>query len=140
MRDEFFWTVVVLVWVFGWVTIWYLRKRAVESRAMKLRELLHIERMAAITNGVPLPEIPTEDEAIPGWVQPEAERLRAVWLRRMALVLGLLALFTGVGMCAGFYWSPDRNFHVMWSLGLIPMMAGVGLLLFVVIASKFSAD
>ena len=77
MRDEFFWTVVVLVWVFGWVTIWYLRKRAVESRAMKLRELLHSERMAAITNGVPLPEIPTEDEAIPGWVQPEAERLCA---------------------------------------------------------------
>jgi len=140
MRDEFFWTLVVLVWVFGWVTIWYLRKQAVESRAMKLRELLHSERMAAITNGVPLPEIPAEDEATPGWMQPEAERLRAVWLRRMALVLGLLTLFTGVGMCAGFYWSPDRNFHVMWSLGLIPMMAGVGLLLFVVVASRFSAD
>lgn len=140
MQEAYFWALVALVWIFGWATIWFLRKRAIESRALKLRELLHRERMAAIDKGVPLPEIPSDEEAIPEWMRPEAERLRAAWLQRIALVLGLLALFTGIGMCGGFYWSPDRGFHLMWTLGLIPAMAGVGLLLYAAVASKTGAD
>jgi hypothetical protein len=140
MAHEFFWPLVVLVWIFGWATIWYLRRNAVESRSLKQRELLHRERMAAIDKGVPLPEIPADEEMTPAWLRPEAERMRAAWLWRMALVLGLLALFTGIGMCAGFYWAPDRNFHAMWSIGMIPAMAGVGLLLYVALAPKPGAD
>lgn len=140
MAHEFFWPLVVLVWIFGWATIWYLRRNAVESRSLKLRELLHRERMAALDKGVPLPEIPADEEVPPAWLRPEAERMRTAWLWRMALVLGLLALFTGIGMCAGFYWAPDRNFHAMWSIGMIPAMAGVGLLLYAALASKPGAD
>lgn len=136
MRDEFFWSVIVLVWVFGWAILWYLRRKAVEARSLKLRELLHRERMAAIEKGVPLPEIPAEEEADPVWLRSEAERMRAAWLRRTALILGLLFLFGGLGMCAGFYWAPDRGFNGMWTLGLIPAMSGLGLLLYAVLASR----
>jgi len=140
MKDEFFWSLFALAWIFGWAMIWYLRRNAVESRSLKLRELLHSERMAAIDKGVPLPEIPADDDVTPAWLRPEAERMRAAWLQRMALILGLLALFTGIGMCVGFYWAPDRDFHIMWSLGFIPAMAGLGLVLYALIASKSGAD
>jgi len=136
MREEFFWSVIVLVWIFGWATIWYLRRRSLEERALKLRELVHRERMAAIDKGVPLPEIPADDEIGPAWLQPEAERVRSAWLRRLALIVGLLALFVGLGMCVGFYWAPARGFHDMWTLGFIPAMGGVGLLLYAAVAPK----
>lgn len=147
MSDDFlwsltglFWGLVVLIWVFGWAVIWYLRRRAVESRALKLRELLHRERLAAIDKGVPLPEIPAEEEADPVWLRPEAERMRAAWLRRLALALGLLFLFGGLGICAGFYCASDRGFHDMWTIGIIPAMSGVGLLLYTLIATKLDVD
>lgn len=58
MQEEFFWTTVVLVWIFGWATVWLIRRRAEEQRLLEMRKLLHQERMAAIEKGVPLPEIP----------------------------------------------------------------------------------
>ena len=143
MNDDFlwgligvFWSLVGLIWIFGWVAVWYLRRRAVESRALKLRELLHRERMAAIDKGVPLPEIPAEAEADPPWLRPEAERMRAAWLRRLALILGLFFLFGGLGMSAGFYYAPDRGFNAMWTLGFIPLMSGIGLLLYAALAAR----
>ena len=136
MNAEYFWAAFGLVWIFGWVTVWYLRRRAIEARSLKLRELLHSERLAAIDKGVPLPEIPLDEEADPVWLRPEAERMRAAWLQRAALVLGLFFLFGGIGICAGFYWAPDRGFHDMWTIGMIPAMSGVGLLLYAVIASR----
>ena len=134
MRQEFFWSVLVLVWIFGWATLWYLRRRGVEERTLKLRELLHRERMTAIEKGVPLPEIPTEEDQTPAWLRPEAERARSAWLRRISLMLGLLAVFVGLGMCVGFYWAPDRGFHEMWTIGIIPALGGVGLLLYAMVA------
>ncbi len=140
MKDEFFWSALGVIWIFGWTAFVYLRRRALDDRSVKLRELLHRERMAAIDKGVPLPEIPAEEEADPVWLRPEAERLRAAWLRRVALVLGLFFVFGGLGLCAGFYWAPDRGFHGMWTLGLIPAMSGIGLLLYALIASKLVVD
>ena len=32
MQEEFFWTAVGLVWIFGWVTVWYLRRRSRRGR------------------------------------------------------------------------------------------------------------
>jgi hypothetical protein len=129
MREEFFWSIFGLVWIFGWVAVWLWVQRTREDRKLKLREMLNRERLAAIEKGVPLPEIPPLDQD-PIWLSPEAERVRTRWLRRVALLVGLLAITGGVGMCAAFYWAPDRGFHGMWTLGLIPLMAGVGLLLF----------
>lgn len=140
MRDEFFWSLIVLAWVFGWAILWYLRRKAVEARSLKLREMLHRERLAAIDKGVPLPEIPGEHEAIPAWLTPEADRIRAAWLRRLALLLGCAAPLVGIGMCVGFYYSPDRGFHIMWSLGFIPILGGIGFLLYALLASRSEAS
>lgn len=139
MYDAMIWVALSLVWIFGWATLWYLRRRAVEANALKLRELLHRERLAAIDKGVPLPEIPLESEDDPVWLRPEAERVRAAWLRRMALILGLFCLFGGLGICVGFYFAPDRGFHVMWTIGFIPALAGLGLLIYAAIARQPAA-
>ena len=139
MYEGFLWATFSLVWIFGWAIIWYLRRKRVESNSLKLRELVHQERLAAIEKGVPLPEIPTEDEVDPVWLRPEAERMRASWLRRSALILGLFFLFGGLGMAAGFYYAPDRGFNDMWTLGFIPAMSGVGLLLYAVLAARIDA-
>jgi hypothetical protein len=130
MGDEHYWAILVLVWVFGWALIWLQRRRASESLTLKRREMLHLERLAAIEKGVPLPELPAADDDLPGWLTPEVERARGLWLRRICLALGLLATTTGVGLCIGFYFAPDRGFNAMWTLGFIPMMAGIGLVIF----------
>ena len=135
MNEEYFWAVFGLVWIFGWVVVWYLRRRAAERRSLALRELVHRERMAALERGVPLPEIPAEEEMTPAWLTPEAERMRALWLSRLALIAGCVSLFGGLGVCAGFYWAPDRGFYGMWTLGLMPALTGVGFLLYVLLAS-----
>lgn len=134
MRDEYFWTLVVLVWVFGWAAVWLIRRRAEERSLLERRRLLHQERMTAIGKGVPLPEIPQEEEALPPWLRPETERLRSAWMRRLTLALGLVSLLTGIGLCVAFYWAPDRGFHGIWTIGFIPAMAGIGFLLYNVLA------
>jgi len=140
MNPEYFWAAFGLIWIFGWVAVWYLRRRAVEARSLKLRELVHRERLAAIDKGVPLPEIPLEEEADSAWLRPEAERVRTAWLRRVAFLLGLFFLFGGLGMAAGFYWAPDRGFNAMWTLGFIPAMSGIGLLLYAALVSRLGVD
>ena len=90
MRDEFFWSTLVLVWVFGWAAVWLVRQRAREAKALKLREMLHRERMAAIEGGVPLPELPDPEEAPSEWLSLEADQVRAAWLRRIALEMAAL--------------------------------------------------
>ena len=134
MPEELLWAGFALVWIFGWAAVWLVRKRAREANAMKRRELVHQERLAAIERGVPLPEIPDLEDSASDWLSPEADYVRALWLRRVSLFLGLVAVATGVGMCAAFYWSSDRGFNSMWTLGLIPILAGTGLLLYGVVS------
>jgi hypothetical protein len=129
MRDELIWSILVLIWVFGWAAVWLVRKRAHDAQNLRLREMLHRERLTAIEAGVPLPEIPDLEEPSP-WIVPETVRLWSVWMRRLSLFLGLVCAMTGAGICAAFYWAPDRGFHEMWTIGLIPIMAGFGFLIF----------
>jgi len=136
MRDEVFWSLLVLVWVFGWAGIWFARKRAREAQALKLREMLHQERLTAIKAGTPLPEIPSLDDSSE-WLDPEMDRIRASWLRRLSLILGLAGVTAGAGICAAFYWSPDRGMFAMWTIGLIPILAGFGFLLYCLISPVF---
>ncbi len=140
MNQEFFWALVVMVWVFGWAVIWLLRKKAREALTLSRREMLHRERLAAIEKGLPMDELPPEEEEAVPWFSAEVDRLRNRWLLRISLVLGLVAVTTGVGICLGFYFAPDRGFYGMWSVGLIPLMGGFGFLLFWKIATGSSAS
>jgi hypothetical protein len=133
MLGPFLWTVIGLVWIFGWTAIWLIRKRSREQQLLRVREMLHRERLAAIEAGTPLPEIPDLGEPAE-WLTEEADRVRALWLRRSALIIGLVSVATGAGMCAAFYWAPDRGFYEMWTIGLIPVLAGAGFLLYFLVA------
>jgi hypothetical protein len=137
VRDEYYWAVIVLTWVFGWALIWLRRRRAREAMQLQRREMVHRERLAAIDKGVPLVELPSDEEEVPAWLATEIDRLRARWLLRLSLALGLVSVTSGLGLCLGFYWAPDRGFHGMWTLGLIPLMGGIGFLLFWRIASAW---
>lgn len=132
MQVEFFWVLLFLVGSFGWAAIWTIRKRAREAQTMKLWEMLHQERLTAIKEGVPLPEIPIIEERSE-WLDPELNHVRAAWLRRLSLIIGLVGVTTGAGLCAAFYWAPDRGFYGMWTIGLIPILAGLGFLLYCIL-------
>jgi hypothetical protein len=59
-------------------------------------------------------------------------------LSRLALGLGLLALFVGAGMCVAFLVSGNPDDRAIWSFGLIPAMGGVGLLLYWLLLTRSS--
>lgn len=99
---------------------------------LRLREMAHQERIAAIQHQQQVPALPEGaydlGEVTPqlGW--PVVKHVLLV--RLAALGLGLLCLMTGVGMTAGFYFIEDDDLYQMWAVGFIPIFAGVGLLLF----------
>ena len=103
MGEEFFWIALGWAVIFAAAVLWLQRKKAREAQALRIREMLHQERLTAIKEGVPLPEIPDLD---------------------------------GIGICAAFYWAPDRGFHSMWTIGFIPILAGFGFLLYFALAPR----
>lgn len=129
MRDDYFWALFGLAWVFGWALVWLLVHLQRQRTRLRLREMAHRERLAALERQVPLPELPEldEDRALSPWTDPKAQ---PVLLARLALGLGLLGLFVGIGFRLGSWLSGDPDQHATWSLGLIPAMGGVGLLLY----------
>ncbi len=135
MRDDHFWALFGIAWVFGWALVWLLHHYLRERTRLRLREMAHRERLVALERQVPLPELPDLDEAreISPWIDLKAQ---PVLLARLALGLGLLALFVGIGICLGFWISGDPGQRAAWSLGLIPAMGGVGLLLYCVLLSR----
>ena len=96
---------------------------------LKENEMIHRERIEAMQKGLPVPPYPE----LPS-VEPST---RAVdWVRMISLVLGLLFLFTGIGMCAAFLIEPD--WREVWPMGLVPAMAGIGFLLFYNLSRGFT--
>jgi len=53
-----------------------------------------------------------------------------LWVRMTALCLGLTSLFGGIGAAIGLAGVSDTEASGMWSMGLIPVFLGIGLLLF----------
>lgn len=113
----------------------YLRNRD----RIRLRELAHRERVLALEKGIApadLPESPVTD----AWVdEPWTTRaLDAGWDRRIALAIGLILLFGGIGLVGALYvvrLVPDvgreaRQVGALAPLGIIPVMTGLGLLLY----------
>jgi hypothetical protein len=101
--------------------------RALKERSrLREREMIHRERIEAMQHNLPVPPVaepdvvgPRAKEASPGVVQ---------WFRTVSLAIGLFFFFTGAGMCISFWLVSD--FREIWSVGMIPAMAGVGFLLF----------
>lgn len=104
---------------------------------LRENEMIHAERIEAMQKGLtvpPAPELPSvqSGSTVAGPSTPPID-----WVRMISLALGLFFLFTGIGMCTAFLIVQD--FHDVWSIGLIPAMAGIGFLLFYSLSRGFKS-
>lgn len=131
------WIAITLL-ILGLFAATILRRHLRQAKRLRLREILHQERMTAMERGLPVPDADTakidsllaDGDGADG--NPERMSGASVhWVRLTALALGLTCVFGGAGMMPGFYYVNDPEASGMWPLGLIPVLIGVGLLLFV---------
>ena len=111
----------------------------VRQQNLRLRQMQHRERLAAIDSGSIEGETPPREgdrsmsDPTMQWKDPSTY---TNWFRLTTLGLGFLLMFGGVGMVVAFIIVPDPEMQKVWSIGLIPMMAGFGLVLFAIVSSK----
>ena len=105
--------------------VWGLKYLQVRKRREE-REMVHRERMLAIEKGIPLPEIPPVEEN----GTAALAHYRKDLLPRISLGCGILLVFLGLGVIAALQISPIPEAHQAWSMGIIPLMLGVGLLIY----------
>ncbi len=124
-----FWAVFGMAWVFACaavlIVIWNLRSK----RRMEKMALIHEERMKAIDKGVPLPELPelSEEARMQQFDRSFTHaRLNPNW----PLGVGLVVMMGGVGFLVAMMISGDRELAKLWSIGLIPIFIGFGLMLY----------
>lgn len=136
MQDQFFWPIFGVTFLFGLAILAMVGNHLRASRKLKLREMVKEERIKAIEAGTPLPEV--EDVGNGLAIGTDAGLTRQVrWLRLVALALGCLLVFTGCGMCLSFYLMVEEDMRGMAPIGLLPCLAGIGLLLFYWITREF---
>lgn len=115
------------------IAVGYAAAVAAESTArqkarVRIRELIHDERIKALDKGIPIEDLPPDpSETENEWF---ASRSWMKGVRLSALAIGLVLSFTGVGMLVGTWFSPDSELNKVATMSLIPIMAGLGLLLF----------
>jgi hypothetical protein len=126
------WAVFGALFVFGVVVLGIIADFMRQRRKMQQQELLQKERLMAMEQGVPLPEwnpALLADDAY-GTVSPEVHERRLQFFRFIVLCLGVVLAFGGVGMGIGFGMSMETDLRKLASVGAIPFMTGLGLLLF----------
>ncbi len=127
-----FWSLFLFLGCWGLILI----GRNIKAKTrLRESEMIHRERIEAMQKGLtvpPAPELPSEwsGSTVAGPSTPLID-----WVRMVSLALGLFFLFTGVGMCIAFLIVYD--FREVWSIGLIPAMAGIGFLLFYSLSRGF---
>lgn len=130
MSYEHVWALVVLfaLAIAAGLTVWARHLR--EAKRLALREMVHRERMAALEKGTALPELPNDPG--PSGVDQ---------LSRAALLGGLVLVFGGFGLLAALGRVPDTpemgDLRDLATMGLLPIFAGFGLLLFAILDHWF---
>ena len=124
--------------ILGLYVIKVLHRHLHEAKLLRLREMVHAERMAALEKELPLPDSSTQavETALSGasdsrLIHIGSDNAGLRWVRFASLAIGLAGLFGGVGSMAGFYLLTDPDVQATWPLGLIAVFFGLGLLLFV---------
>jgi hypothetical protein len=115
-----------------------LRRHLREAKLLRHRQIIHEERLKAMEHNAPLPEV--DDMEL-------ASRLRemnshhhgslagaVLWMRIVALCVGLASFFGGIGTTIGMYFVKDPDIHNAWAFGLVPVFIGFGLLVFYVMS------
>lgn len=119
-----FWTLFLFLGCWGLILV---GRSIRENSRLKVSEMIHRERIEAMQQGLPVPEAPQVPTTVSD-ASVRISRLSIHWFRAVSLALGLFFLFTGMGMCLAF--SVVEDFREIWSIGMIPAMAGIGFLLF----------
>lgn len=133
MTYEQIWALLALIAGLGLVAARIVARQLARRAELKRREWVHAERMAALERGVPFHDLPPDlvEEVERPDGDPAAE---ARWVQRSALGLGLVLALGGMGVVVGFGLVPETSqtlgMQQLAPLGLIPLLAGVGLLLF----------
>ena len=132
------WALFGSTFVISFLLIAILGEHLRQKRKIKIREIQQTERIAAMEKGISLPGIDNdmfdeEHEIVSG---TEQFRRKLHWFRMSLLAIGLFLIFCGSGMFLGFHFSADPGFVEMATLGIIPFMSGIGLLLFYYLTNK----
>lgn len=139
--DGFF---VTVLFVLGLIAAAIWRRHLGDMKLLKLREMIHKERMATLdTNPTDATDSRQLDELLLDMAkqEPRAPNPAAalMWVRLMALCIGLASVFGGVGVAIGMYAvTADPEITGMWSMGIIPTAIGLGLLVFYYLSRNFS--
>lgn len=129
----------LIILVLGLVGFNLWRRNLWQDKQLRLREIIHAERMLAMEKNLPLPDTNEERywDAIGGLGIAANQETRGgvFWVRLLALCLGLTSLFGGIGVVAALLViTPEsrdmREMASAWPLGLIPVFVGLGLMLF----------
>jgi hypothetical protein len=131
--SEFLATVLL---VLGLLALGILRRYLRNRQRLRLHEMAHRERMLAMEKGVPVSEVPAGSD-FDAWLDEAwTDRLLDGGRdRRVALALGLVMLFAGAGALLLAWRLPatstdSETLKLAASLGLIPLLASFGLLLY----------
>ena len=124
-----------------WAGIWQRHLR--DAKLLRLREMIHQERT---TNMDSDPSAATENLELDELLLDMAKReprpsnpaAAVMWVRLIALCIGLAGLFGGIGIAAGMSATSDPDISGMWSMGIIPSAIGLGLLVFYYLSRNFS--
>lgn len=126
------WAIFGVTFIFLFALMGVLIESQRQKSKLARQELLQRERLAAIEKGVPLPDWDSmmldDDGALVSTA--EAHERRRQWFRMISLCIGLLLAFAGAGMLVAFNIGSDNEFRDIGTVGAIPVMAGIGLLLF----------
>jgi hypothetical protein len=120
--------VFTLFWVFGWVILLLVAWQLRASRRERRQERLHKERLVAMEKGIPLPELPAEEETSRRPLV--AELVGSIRINpRWPLGIGALFVMVGIGVSLALALSQEQEQYRVWSVGLIPLFFGLGLML-----------
>ena len=121
-----------VILVLGLIGASLLKRHMREAKQLKLRQLIHDERVKAMEHNLELPEV---DDAslinqIAGGFDPSADSegrgvaLAILWVRIVALCVGLASFFGGIATCVGMFNVNDPEMSNYWSMGLIRPSSG----------------
>ena len=133
MMDEGMgWAIFGVSFIFIFMLLGILAESLRQKSKLARQQMLQKERLAAMEKGLPLPDwdataLNDDGARLSG---AEAHERSKQWFRLVSLCVGMLLAFGGVGLLIAFNLGVDNAFEEISSVGVIPLMAGLGLLLF----------
>lgn len=130
--------------ILGLVAAGIWRRYLRDAKLLKLREMVHQERMADVESN-PSSEKTSQQldellvEMAEGQSRPSNPAAAVAWVRLVALCIGLAGVFGGIGTAIGMYAvTSEPEISGAWSMGIIPATVGLGLLVFYMLSRNFT--